>query len=476
MLRVSEVITAVNGEIYFPEDWSNQQQNELLNTYIQGTVMDNRLVQKDYLFVPFIGEKVDAHQYIPAAYDLGAIICFSMKKLEGDFPYILVNDSGVALKDLATYYRATLSIPIISIVGSVGKTSTKEMVAAVLSEKYNVLKTEGNYNNEIGLPLTIMRIRPEHQVAVVEMGISDFDEMNRLSTIARPNYLVMTNIGPCHLEFLRDLDGVLNAKTEAFEHLANHPKIILNGDDDKLIQIRHGIPAGTYHAVPDDADIFFFGRRNINDLEVEGMPAAAFADNISDKGLEGIDCRINLFGENIDVHISLPGLHNINNALAAAIVAESLGLSTSQIQNGIAKGNTIAGRSNIIRLGEVLVIDDCYNAGPVSMKASLEVLSSAKGRKIAVLGDMGELGNTAEELHASVGQAVVDNHIDILYTVGSLSQEIHKVATLNSVMAHHFNTNKDLLAELIKEIKPGDTILIKASHFMNFSQIVDALK
>ena len=476
MLRVSDVVTATGGELIFPDSWDNDRQNELSNTYIQGTVMDNRLVEKDYLFVPFIGEKVDAHKYIPAAYEAGAAICFSMRKLQEDVPYIFVKDSGQALKDLATYYRGTLDIPIIGIVGSVGKTSTKEMVAAVLSEKYNVLKTEGNFNNEIGLPLTIMRIRPEHQVAVVEMGISDFDEMNRLSTIARPNYLVMTNIGPCHLEFLHDLDGVLNAKTEAFEHLSNHPKLVLNGDDEKLRSIHHGIPSGTYHAVPEDADIFFFGREDKAVLENNGMPAAAYADNIDDRGLEGIDCDLDLFGENMHIHISLPGQHNINNAMAAAIIGESLGLTSNQIQEGIAKGNTIAGRSNIIRFGDILVIDDCYNAGPVSMKASLGVLASASGRKIAVLGDMGELGEDAPALHSSVGQAVADNKIDLLYTVGSLSEEIHKTATANGVKCIHFDTIEALLPELLQEIKAGDTILIKASHFMNFTQIVKALE
>ena len=350
-----------------------------------------------------------------------------------------------------------LTIPVVGVIGSVGKTSTKEMITSVLSTKFNVLKTEGNFNNEIGLPLTICRIKDEHQVAVVEMGISDFGEMHRLGDIAKPDIVVMTNIGQCHLEFLKSRDGILKAKTEVFEHMPADGLVILNGDDDKLI----------------DADTLglkkiFYGMNNqqVNARDVQPI------------GLSETSATITAFGESFDVTIPLPGAHNVMNALAATAVGHTLGLTIEEIADGLSRAETISGRNNLIKIRDITIIDDCYNANPVSMKASIEVLGKAAGRSIAVLGDMGELGEDERKLHYEIGTALEDNHIGYVFTVGELSEEINKSLsnTNSSCMAHHYKTVDEMLVDLLPIIRGGDTILVKASHFMNFSHVVEALK
>ena len=223
-----EHIAQACGGTYIGEECDRKKE-------IQGAVIDSRLVEEGYLFIPIRGARVDGHDFIPAVFEKGALAVLSERRLEHPAgPYILVDSTEEAMKQIAAFYRRSLDIKVVGITGSVGKTSTKEMIASVLSEKYRVLKTEGNLNNEIGLPLTIFKIREEHQVAVLEMGISEFGEMHRLAEMAQPDICVITNIGLCHLENLITRDGILKAKTESFEHLAPDGIAVLNGDDDKL--------------------------------------------------------------------------------------------------------------------------------------------------------------------------------------------------------------------------------------------------
>ena len=238
-----ENIARACGGTYVGED-------TLRGSEITGAVIDSRQVEPGYLYIPIRGERVDGHRFIPDVFEKGALAVLSEEPLENPAgPYILVASSEQALKDIAEFYRSTLAIKIIGITGSVGKTSTKEMISAVLEQKYNVLKTEGNFNNEIGLPLTILRIRREHEAAVVEMGISEFGEMHRIAKVAKPDICVMTNIGQCHLENLIDRDGVLRAKSEIFDFLKPDGHIVLNGNDDKLITVSeaHGVKPIFYH-------------------------------------------------------------------------------------------------------------------------------------------------------------------------------------------------------------------------------------
>lgn len=433
---------------------------------ITGAVIDSRQVEPGYLYIPIRGERVDGHRFIPDVFEKGALAVLSEEPLENPAgPYIQVASSEQALKDIAEFYRSTLSIKIIGITGSVGKTSTKEMISAVLSQKYNVLKTEGNFNNEIGLPLTILRIRREHEVAVVEMGISEFGEMHRIAKVAKPDICVMTNIGQCHLENLIDRDGVLRAKSEIFDFLKTDGHIVLNGNDDKLITVQEvkGVKPVFYYVEDGTA-------------KKADLPYEITADAIENKGLRGLNANLH-FPEGVcQIHEPIPGVHNVYNACAAACVGRIMGLTNEEICQGIAHAKTIAGRTNLITLGEVLVIDDCYNANPVSMKASLDVLAQADGRKIAVLGDMGELGENEREMHYDVGKYAANTGADILFSCGTLSEELAKGAQRGHTKVMYFADREKLTQTLINFVEAGDTVLVKASHFMEFPKIVKALE
>lgn len=436
-------------------------------TEVLGVVIDSRQVESGYLFVAIPGEKVDGHKFIPDVFAKGAAAVLSEQQLEDPAgPYILVESTTKALRDLAEYYRKSLDIKVVGITGSVGKTSTKEMIASVLSEKYRVLKTEGNYNNEIGLPLTIFKIRAEHEVAVLEMGISEFGEMHRLATMANPDICVITNIGLCHLENLKTRDGILKAKTESFAHLKKDGIAILNGDDDKLSTIRQ----------VGDKEPAFYGMEEKMEYR-EDAKKSVYATGVENLGLYGMQARIHTPEGERDVRIPIPGEHNVYNALAATAVGLSLGLSLDQISSGILKAKTIGGRTNLLNTGSMTVIDDCYNANPVSMKASIDVLATAEGRKIAVLGDMGELGENEKKLHYEVGEYLAKKEIDVLFCAGELSEEIAKAAQKESKTCevYYFKTRDALLEQLLPFLKKGDTVLVKASHFMEYPEIVKAL-
>ena len=402
---------------------------------------------------------MDAHKFIPAVFEQGALCVISEQELEAPAgAYIQVDSSLQAIKDIAEFYRKQLDIKVVGITGSVGKTSTKEMIASVLSEKYRVLKTLGNFNNELGLPLTVFRLREEDEIAVLEMGISHFGEMHRLSKIARPDICVITNIGQCHLEFLGDRDGILKAKTEIFDYLAPAGTIVLNGDDDKL---------ATLQEVKGIQPVFF-------GIDSDRMISAT---QIHSLGLKGIACRICTGQGDFDVTIPIPGYHMVYNALAGTAVGLSLGMTTEEIKRGIEKLESLSGRFHIIETDNYTVVDDCYNANPVSMKASLKVLGDALGRKVAILGDMGELGENEQQLHEEVGVAAGQQGIQLLICVGALSEGMAKAAkeTNPQMEVIHKQTLEEAIDSLQQCLKQGDTILVKASHFMHFEKIVEVL-
>lgn len=430
---------------------------------IAGAVIDSRLVQKDYLFFATVGERVDGHDFIAKAFDAGALVAVCERipeNVEGLF--LLVKDSFTALKEIARFYRKQLDVKVVGITGSVGKTSTKEFIASVLAQKYDVLKTEGNFNNEVGLPLTILKIREEHEIAVLEMGISDFGEMSRLTAIAQPDICVITNIGQCHLENLGDRDGVLKAKSEIFEGLKEGGKVCLYGDDDKLRTIKD---------VRGNAPLFFG-----ND---EGF--AVYAKDIIDKGLHGSTCTIYMGEEYMEAQIPLPGSHMVTNALAATTVGMICGLRKDEIIRGIADVKAVSGRSNLIHTDSYTVIDDCYNANPVSVKAALKLLATATERKVAILGDMFELGQDKNRLHYEVGETAVKEGIDVIVCIGELSRNTLQGATdttqtLNTENQVFYYESKAAFLEVRDTIlMKGDAVLIKASHGMHFEELVSAL-
>jgi len=431
-----------------------------LEKCVEGIAIDSRKIEAGWLFAATVGERVDGHSFIESCYEKGALCCLGEKApVCENQSYIQVVSTFQALKDIAEYYRSTLKIPVVGITGSVGKTSTKEMIASVLGAKFNTLKTAGNFNNEVGLPLTVFNIREKHEAAVLEMGISDFGEMHRLSKIARPDLCVMTNIGLCHLEFLGDRDGVLRAKSEIFDFAAEGAKAIVNGDDDKLRTLKSR----------ENLDVTLFGMESGNDI---------YAKNVENLGLDGLKCDFSTPAGDFSAHIHIPGMHMVYNALAGTCVGLSCGLTLDEIKTGIESAQTISGRNNIIHTEKYTIMDDCYNANPVSMKASLDVLSSALGRKVAILGDMGELGTEEAALHYTVGEHAAKKQIDLLLCVGTLSEEIVKGAkAVNPEMdAYVFSNKEELLDKLSEFLNDGDSILIKASHFMQFEKIVTALQ
>ena len=435
--------------------------NEAKEYTVTGVEIDSRRVKAGDLFVAIPGEKVDGHKFIPDVLKKGAY-ALSQQSLDVDGAYILVEDTVTAMKRLARFYRNTLDIKVVGITGSVGKTSTKEMIASVLGTKFRVHKTQGNFNNGIGLPLTIFQIEKEHQVAVLVMGISEFGEMHELADMAQPDIMVITNIGLCHLENLKTRDGILKAKTESFAHLKPDGVVILNGDDDKL---------STVEQVAGRKPVFYgIKGRNLCETSV-------CADAVTEHGLEGMTAEFHTPQGDMEVFIPIPGEHNVYNALAATCVAEQLGLSMDEIKCGIAAASTISGRTNLIHTKGMTVIDDCYNANPVSMKASLDVLSKAEGRKIAVLGDMGELGEDEQQLHYEVGTYAGTLPIDLLFCVGTLSGKLAEGAKKQNpaLTVKHYGTREEMTEELLATVKEGDAVLVKASHFMEFPKVVAAL-
>lgn len=426
---------------------------------ITGAVLDSRKVEEGFAFFATRGEKVDGHSFIPQVAEKKAALVICEEAPTVEIPYILVEDTFAALKEVAAFYREQLDIPFVGVTGSVGKTSTKEMIAAALGAKFNVLKTQGNFNNEVGLPLTILGIRKEHEVAVVEMGISDFGEMHRLSRIAKPNVCVITNIGQCHLENLIDRDGVLKAKTEIFDFMQEDGYVVLNGDDDKLVTVKEVNGRTPY----------FFGLQ-------ESEKRYAFATEIQNHGLFGSDFKMTLFGKELEASVPLPGQHMVINALAAATVGKLLGMEEEDILKGIASVQATGGRSNILKLADKTVIDDCYNANPVSMKAAIDLLMMAQGHKVVILGDMFELGADELALHREVGMYAAMARLEGMIFIGNLSKEMYEGAAKLRAMPEYYPDKESFFAAHKPEDFADTTVLVKASHGMHFEEIVEWLK
>lgn len=428
---------------------------------ITGAVLDSRKVEPGFLFFATRGERVDGHSFIPQVVEKGAALVICEDAPEAEVPFIQVEDTFAALKKVAAFYREQLAIPVIGVTGSVGKTSTKEMIAAGLSAKFNVLKTQGNFNNEVGLPLTILSIRQEHEAAVVEMGINHFGEMHRLSEVAKPDICVITNIGQCHLENLIDRDGVLRAKSEIFDFMNKDGFVVLNGDDDKLATIKevHG------------RKLYFFG------IGPEGAVAKdAFAVEIQSKGLFGSDFQMQLMGDDVDAFVPLPGQHMVVNALAAACVGRILGMTNEDVLAGIASVQATGGRSNIMRLADKTIIDDCYNANPVSMKSAIDLLMMAQGAKVVILGDMFELGADEISLHREVGQYAALAPLDKMIYIGTMAKEMYEGARKLRATPEYYPDKTAFFEAHKPEDFADTTVLVKASNGMQFKEIVEWLK
>jgi UDP-N-acetylmuramoyl-tripeptide--D-alanyl-D-alanine ligase len=422
-----------------------------------GVSTDTRTVQKGDLFIPLIGENFDGHEFIYQAIEKGASgVVFSHKDmtLPPHITAIFVTDTLLALQDLARFHRQRFTIPVVAITGSNGKTTTKDMAAAVLSNQFHVLKTEANYNNEIGLPLTLLQLTQEHEVAVVEMGMRGKGQIRQLANIALPTIAIITNVGETHLELLGSMEEIAAAKAELLEVIPANGVSILNGDN---VYVRE-------KAKKAKSRIVFFGLQE-GDIK---------ADNIHIK-VQSIDfvCRTN--NDAFTVDIPTTGKHNVYNALAAIALGMELGMNADCISSGFRAFNASPMRLHIERLGDYLVVNDAYNASPMSMVAAIDtMLEVAKGRKVAVLGDMLELGPIAVSAHEAIGEKLAQCGIEIVVTVGELAASIaNKASSCGISQVVVCSNHEQAQAELKKLLMPGDTILIKGSRGMKMEKIIN---
>jgi len=430
-------------------------------TLVDNIVTDSRKIQVGDFFVPIKGENFDGHQFLKQVYEQGAVCSFSAMDFippEGK-NCIKVADVRIAMGDLARYLLELFQVPVIAITGSVGKTTTKNIIASVLAQKYNVHKTGGNYNNDLGLPLTVFEMNENHEVVVLEMGMSAFGEIHYLSSIAKPDIGVITNVGIAHIEYLGSREGILKAKCEIFDFMKPNGIAILNGDNDKLQELEGEC------SFPID----WIGIDNKKGI---------WAKQIQSNGIENISCVLVTPKGEIPVTIPVPGEHMVLNALLAAAVGIRLGLTLEEIKQGIEifQSDKMRMAVNKTKSG-FTVIDDVYNANPISMKASVDVLSEATGHKVAILGDMYELGMDEKKLHGEVGAYAVEKGIDVLVALGPISISMaEKAKEVGGKEIYHYDTQEEFWEKGFGIFQKGDTILIKASRGMQLEKTVEKIQ
>ena len=443
-MTVSEITAACGGIL--------RGDRALFAREVTSVTIDSRTACPGALYVPILGERFDGHAFIDAARQNGALLALSDRDLPGDAPYILVRDTLTALQNLARHYREKFDIPVIGVTGSVGKTSTKEMLVGVLGRRYRVLGTHGSQNNQTGVPLTLFRLEKEHEVAVVEMGTNHFGEIETLAKIAEPTVCLFTNIGVAHIEFFGSREGILRGKTDMLAGMREGGAVIVNGDDDMLVRV---------------PGAFRFGTDAACDLR---------ADEIADEGLHGMTFTAHYREQAVRMHVPAPGRHAVMNALAAAAVGLQLGMPLSELALGVAAYEAPAGRMCVRKSDRFTVLDDCYNANPTSAMASIDVLSKVDGRRVCILGDMLELGDQSAEYHEVTGRYAARHGIDLVLCVGPMSEHTFLGAHAEHPRrARYFEAQDSLLDILPVLVRDGDTILVKASRGMHLEKTVDML-
>ena len=449
-LTVSELLTATGGTLLAGGE----------SAAVTSVSTDSRKAGEGALFIPLTGERFDGHDYIDKALALGAAGCLCARTPAAFLPdkfYIAVPDTRLALKALASWYRGQFDIPFVQITGSVGKTTTKEMIASVVSQRYRTLKTAENFNNDIGTPLTLLGLGPEHQAAVIETGMNHFGEIRYLGEMVRPDIAVISNIGDAHIEHLGSREGILKAKSEIFENLKPEGLAVLNGDDALLNTL--DLPFRTVRC----------GRSEHCAVRVIDM---------ADHGVAGITCTVVSPRDTYHLTIPAPGEHMAYSAAIAVAVGEELGLSTEEITRGAASYEPAGSRMRVLRLRDGrLVLDDCYNANPQSVTAALEILAKTEcGRKVAVLGDMGELGDLTDQAHYNMGALAAMLGIDEVVAIGAKAEKIADGAAQSGGSVTHFATKEEAVHELTDQLGTDTAMLVKASHAMHFGWIVEQLK
>jgi len=428
----------------------------------RGISTDSRTLQPGELFIPLRGENFDGHDYLTQAIQRGAAACLSEEMIGGLLvPVVKVKDTLQALGDLAAAVRGQFSAPVIGITGTSGKTTCKEMLASVLTSLGPGLKSAGNYNNLIGVPLTLFGLQPEHRWAVVEMGMSARGEIARLAEIARPNIGLITNVGAGHLENFDGISGVARAKGELFISLPADGVALINADDPEVsvLPVANGVRRVLFGVNPDA------------DVRAEKIVARNGS----------VSFLLVIAGAAQQVVLPLPGRHNVANALAAAAAATVIGVSLQDIAAGLQAFQPCPGRMELLELpGDVVVLEDSYNANPLSVHAALDALHDlgAPGRRIAVLADMLELGPSAPELHQQIG-AIIPERADWLFTYGRLAKEIAHGAREAGLAEDRIFSSADqdeLVVHLLGLLKAGDRVLIKGSRGMRMEKVTAALR
>ncbi len=448
-LKISEIAAYCGGEVIGADD------------VIRTISTSSKNAAFDGCFVALEGEKFDGHDFI-SEYMQSGRAAVSQKDIappEGK-SIIKVADTKKALRDIAKGYRSRFNIPVVGITGSVGKTSTKDMVAEVLSQHYNTHKTEGNFNNEVGLPLSVFRINREHEVSVLEMGMNNKGEISRLSAIANPEVAIITNIGTAHIGNLGSVENILAAKLEILDYLPRHGLVILNGDDPILWNLRGSLP---YPAMYYGIDNYF------SDIVAQDIVM----------GNNGSKFSVKINGDEHRVRVNAVGKHHIFNALAAILAGQYYKVPAEKIVNGVAAFKPGNMRQNIYKIKSATIIEDCYNANFDSMKSAIDVLHklSRTGISVAVLGDMLELGTFSQETHEKVGQYLAQNEIGVAVTVGQEARHIAAKAKECGVPeTHTFDTNAEAAIFLTQYLNQNACILIKASRGMKFEEIAIKIK
>lgn len=452
-ITVNEIVAATGGKLLCG---SKDQKIEHLS-------IDSKTMKGNDLFVPLIGEKVDAHRFIEQAFGAGAVAVLTSEHESAedlDHAWIRVKDTKKALQDIGRYYRSRLHLPLIGITGSVGKTTTREMVAAALSAKYQVYKTPGNSNSQVGVPITLSEITQADEIGVLELGMSMPGELTVIAKIAQVDMAVITNVGITHIEQLGSQENIYHEKLTIQDGLKEDGILFLNGDDPLLKDTKARDGRRTvYYGTGANCEY------RAEDIRSEdGYPV--FTAN----------CR----GEKYMVRLNVMGHHNILNAMAALAVADSSQVPLSGAVKSLAAFTGFKNRQQIVTKHEITFIDDTYNASPVSMKAGLEVLEAkAKGRRIAVLADMKELGTDSPRFHYEVGSWMKSHPVDILFTYGALAEQIAFGAKRAGVRAEYVHFDEGKRQELIEAIKarllPGDCVLLKGSNSMKLGEVAAKL-
>ena len=419
-----------------------------------GANNDSRKIKKDQLFVALQGER-DGHDFVPAALEKGAaaVLC---THCDGDYPAIVVEDTRIALGQIARGEREKIGMKVVGVTGSVGKSTTKEMIATILGSQFRVAKTPANHNNDIGMPMAILSIPEDTEVAVLEMGMNHFREIAYLASIGKPDVAVIVNIGTMHIEHLGSMEGILQAKLEILEGMPADGKIVLNGDDSLLWNQRNVL----------NGEVFYFG--------VQNPECGILGQEVSQKE-EGLSFLAKRDDLQIPLFLPLEGAHYVTDALAAVAVGLEMGVLPEKIQTSLKAFENMEGRQEIYEKNGFTIIQDCYNAGPESMNAALTVLGNRPGRRVAVLGDMLELGVCSDAEHYKIGRVAAKN-ADILLTYGPSSERMLYGAITGGMSqndARAFTDKEKLTQVLLQLAKPGDTLLFKGSRGTRMEQVLE---